>query len=143
MRGAATVMLVLTGLAVSACGSSSQRVTAPRAPAPVNVTVYVDNNRVSISPSRVGAGAVLFIITNQASRAESLVVLPSGESGGQALANTGPINPQATVQVTVDFTARGDYTVSAADAGSESSIQAATLHIGPPRASSNGQVLQP
>jgi hypothetical protein len=143
MRWTTIAMLVVTGLAISACGSSSQGATTPRPPAPVNVTVYVDNSRVSISPTQVGAGAVLFIITNQASQAESLAVLPSGDSGGQALANTGPINPQATAQVTVNFTSRGDYAISASDAGAGSSLPAALLHVGAPRASSNSQVLQP
>jgi hypothetical protein len=143
MRRTTIALVAATALAASACGSSSQGATTPRPAAPVNVAVYVDNGRVSISPSRVGAGAVLFIVTNQASQAESLTVQPSGDSSGQSVASTGPINPQATAQVTVNFTSRGDYTVTASDAGSGSSIQPATLKIGPPRASSNGQVLQP
>jgi hypothetical protein len=143
MRRTTIAMLAVSGLAVSACGSSSQGATTPRPPAPVNVTVYVDNSRVSISPTEVGAGAVQFIITNQATDAESLAVVPQGSSGGQPLANTGPINPQATAQVTVNLTTPGDYSVSASNAGSGSSIQPATLHVGPPRASSSGQVLQP
>lgn len=143
MRRATIAVLAVSGLAVSACGSSSQGATRPRSPAPVNVAVYVDNSRVSISPTDVGAGAVQFIITNQARQAESLMVLSSGSSGGQALASTGPINPQATAQVTVNLTSPGDYSVSASDPGSGSSIQAVTLYVGPARASSGGQVLQP
>lgn len=143
MRSRTIAILAVSGLAVSACGASSQGATTPRPAAPVNVTVYVDNSRVSISPSTVGAGAVLFVITNQASQAESLQVSPAGASTGQALANTGPINPQATAQVTVNLTSPGDYSVAASGAGSGPSVRAARLHIGPPRASSSGQVLQP
>ncbi len=59
-------MLACAALAVSACGSSATGATTPRPPAPVNLTVYIDNSRVSVSPSSVGAGPVEFIITNQA-----------------------------------------------------------------------------
>jgi hypothetical protein len=87
---------------------------------------------------------VAFIITNQASQAESLAVLPSGSAAGQPLADTGPINPQATAQVTVDFSSPGSYSLSTGgDAGSGSSIRAASIHIGKPRSSSDEQVLQP
>jgi hypothetical protein len=138
-------MLALGALAVSACGSTSKGATTPRPPAPVNLTVYINNSRVSVSPTTVGAGPVAFIITNQASRAESLAILRSGSTAGQPLADTGPINPQATAQVTVDFSSPGSYSLSTGggDGGSNSSIRAASIHVGKARASSNGQLLQP
>jgi hypothetical protein len=145
MRRRTIGMLALSALAVSACGSTSSGATTPRPPAPVNLTVYLDNSRVSVSPRSVGAGPVAFIITNQANQAESLAVLRAGRGAGQPLADTGPINPQATAQVTVDFTSPGTYSLSPAggDGGSHSSIRAALLHIGAPRASSDNQLLQP
>ncbi len=138
-------MLAVSALAVSACGSTSQGATTPRPPAPVNLTVYIDDHRVSLSPSSVGAGPVAFIITNQAGQAESLAILPSGSAAGQALANTGPINPQATAQVTVNFSSPGRYSLSTGGGGGGSgpSIRAATLTVGKTRANSNNQVLQP
>jgi hypothetical protein len=137
-------MLTASVLAVSACGASSKGATTPRPPAPVDLTVYIDNSRVSVSPAAVGAGPVAFIITNQASQAESLAVLPSGSAAGQALANTGPINPQATAQITVNFTSPGTYSLSTDGGdGSNTSIRAASVHIGKPRANGNGQLLQP
>jgi hypothetical protein len=140
-----TIGLLAVSALVSACGSASSGATTPRAPAPVNLTVYIDNSRVSVSPTSVGAGPVAFIITNQASQAESLSILPAGSAGGQPLANTGPINPQATAQVTVDFASPGTYSLSAVsgDAGGGSSVRPASIHIGPPRPSSDNQVLQP
>jgi hypothetical protein len=133
-------MLALGALAVSACGATSQGATTPRPPAPVNLTVYIDNTRVSASPTVVGAGPVAFIITNQASHAESLAVLRSG-STGEPLANTGPINPQATAQVTVNLTAPGRYSLSTAGGGAP--IRAASIRIGKPRSSSDNLLLQP
>ena len=138
-------MLVGTALAVSACGSSSPAATAPRPPSPVNLTVFIDNSRVSVSPTIVGAGPVEFVITNQATQAESLAVLRSGASAGQPLADTGPINPQATAQVTVNFSSPGSYSLATGDGGrgSASAIRAASIHIGAKRASSDNQLLQP
>jgi hypothetical protein len=119
----------------------------PRPPAPVNLTVYIDNSRVSVSPTRVGAGPVEFIVTNQASQAESLAILPSGAgvSAGEPLANTGPINPQATAQVSVNFSSPGRYSLATGGGGpaSGSAIRAASIHIGAKRPSSDDQLLQP
>lgn len=137
-------MLAGTALAVSACGSSSPAATTPRPPSPVNLTVFIDNSRVSVSPAIVGAGPVEFIITNQATKAESLAILPSGASARQPLASTAPINPQATAQITVNFSSPGKYSVATgAGDGSSTGIRAASIHIGAKRASSDNQLLQP
>lgn len=145
MRSWTIAMLAGTALAASACGSTARGTTTPRPPAPVNLTVFIDNSRVSVSPMTVGAGPVAFIITNQASQTESLAILRAGASAGQALANTGPINPQGTAQVTVNFSSPGSYSVATGggDAGSGSSIRAALIHIGAKRGNSNNQLLQP
>jgi hypothetical protein len=142
MRRRTIGILAAGALAVSGCGgATSSGATTPRPAAPVNLTVFIDDSAVSVSPSSVGAGPVTFIITNQASQAESLAIQPAN---GQALANTGPINPQATAQVTVNFSAQGNYSLSTADGdGGGSSVQAATIHVGSPRPSSDDQVLQP
>ena len=138
-------MLACTALAVSACGSSATGATTPRPPAPVNLTVFIDNSRVSVSPTIVGAGPVEFIITNQATQAESVAILPSGASAGRPLASTAPINPQATAQITVNFSSPGKYSVATGGGGpgSSSGIRAASIHIGAKRASSDNQLLQP
>jgi hypothetical protein len=136
-------MLVASALGVTACGSTSSGATMPRPPAPVNLTVFIDNSSVSVSPSSVGAGPVTFIITNQATQAESLAILSSRSSDGKSLADTGPINPQATAQVTVNFSSQGAYSLSTGDGGTGSGVRPASIQVGPPRASSDTQVLQP
>jgi hypothetical protein len=137
-------------LAVSACGGSQHFANQPRPAAPVNLTVYVNDHRVSVSPSSVGAGPVVFIITNQASNAESLSVTSSGGGNAQSLADTGPISPQATAQLTVDLKDPGDYTVGIAPnssteaaAATPTGIQPALIHVGSARPNSNNQVGQP
>ena len=138
--------LALTALVVSACGSAGgQSPSAARPANPVNLTVYVNDSRVSVSPTRVGAGPLTFIVTNQASHAESLAI----SRGGSTLASTAPINPQGTTQVSVNFRP-GRYTIATGAQGKndaqlsqQSSIRPASIHIGRERDSSNNSVLQP
>jgi hypothetical protein len=149
MRTRAFVTYTVFLLALAGCGSSGKFANKPRPAAPVNLTVYVNNSRVSVSPASAGAGEVVFIVTNQADKAESVTIHPAGDST-RSLASTGPINPQSTAQVTVDFAHPGDYTVATgkstgtdADLASQNTIQPAAIHIGKARASSSNQLLQP
>ena len=91
---------------------------------------------------------MVFIVTNAARQTESLTV--QSADGSQTLASTGPINPQTTAQVTVDFRAPGDYQVatgknagSLAQQAQPGPIRAAALRIGRPRASAANALLQP
>jgi hypothetical protein len=149
MRRTTVATITLTIVAVSGCGGGSQFANRPRPATPINLTVYVSDARVSVSPSTVGAGEVIFIVTNQASKTESLSVHPTGNPG-LSLASTGPINPQATAQVTVDLHGPRDYTISAAKTGRTQAaratavaIQPGKLHVGKPRASASNALLQP
>lgn len=151
MRRSAPVLLVAIGAGLAGCGSGGNGHFAnnPRPPSPINLTVYINDHRVSLSPTSAGAGPVVFIVTNQASRAESVTILPAGSDAGQPLADTGPISPQATASVKVNLST-GAYTVSTTSSGSTQAATAATppiqpalLHIGAQRPSSSGQLLIP
>jgi hypothetical protein len=140
--------LVVSSLVAAGCGGGTTFANKPRPPTPVNLTVYVNNSRVSVSPSSVGAGPVIFIVTNVADKTESISI--HSADGGQTLGTTGPINPQANAQVTVDFRNPGEYTVAAdklatsqAAQFTKSSIQPARIHIGKQRPSASNQLLQP
>jgi len=144
-----TIAILAAGVvSVSACGAGSATPAGkPRPPAPVNLTVYVNDAKVSVSPMIVGAGPVVFIVTNQASRAESLAISRTGHRN--PLASTSPINPQATTQVLVNFRP-GDYTIATgprrttdATLAQRSMIHPASIHIGPPRSNSDNLLLQP
>jgi hypothetical protein len=151
MRKTTSLLLALSAAAICGCSSSGSFANRPSPPPPVNVTVYVNDSKVSASPSKVGAGPVNFIVTNKASTSEALTILPAGSSAGQPVADTGPINPGGTAEITVNFASKGVYTVAtkaggsteAAAATATNSIQPATLHIGPPRAGAGTQLLNP
>jgi hypothetical protein len=142
--------LTVTMAAVSGCGSGGKQfANKPRPSAPVNLTVFINDARVSVSPDSVGAGQVIFIVTNQGSKTESMTIHPAGDPS-RALASTGPINPQATAQVKVDLHGPSNYTITAgksarteAAAASPTSIQPGRLHVGQPRPSSSNALLQP
>lgn len=147
MRRITIGIVGVTALIAAGCGGGATFANRPRPPVPVNLTVYVNDARVSVSPSTIGAGPMVFIVTNQGSRAESVQVAPAdATSGSQPTADTGPINPQATAMFKVDLT-QGDYTMMTASGTTASApaatIQPAHLHIGPPRPSAKDAVLQP
>jgi hypothetical protein len=138
-------MLAVGAIAASGCGGST-KTFANKAPpaAPVNLTVYINNARVSVSPGTTGAGPVTFVVTNHATTAQSIKIEQSG--GGQTVANTGPINPQGTAAVNVDFRQQGQYTIAVGGteaSSAASSIAPATITIGPPRPSARGDLLVP
>lgn len=148
MRRIRIGILGATVLAVSGCGGGKTFANRPHPPVPINLTVYINDTRVSVSPESFGAGPVRFIVANQASRAESVQVEVAG-GGSAALANTGPIGPQATAQVQVDVQP-GDYTVgTASGAGTNASqtvaasIQPAHLHVGPRRPNADASLMEP
>ncbi len=150
MRKTTSLLVALSTVAIAGCSSSGTFANKPAPPQPVNVTVYINDSKISASPSDVGAGPVNFIVTNQASSSESLTILPAGASAGQPLADTGPINPQGTAQVMVNFSSKGDYTVatsagggSDASSASSGSIQPITIHVGKPRSGASAQLLTP
>jgi hypothetical protein len=147
MRIATIGICALGAIAVTGCGGGKHFANDPRPPTPLNLTVYINNNRILVSPTSIGAGPVTFIITNQATQAESLTVQPA--SGGATLASTAPINPQATSSVQVNF-APGTYTVTTTGGGGTAasnaipgSIQSASLFVGPQRENANSVLLLP
>jgi hypothetical protein len=149
MRIRTIVTVGASALALTACGSAGGKAaSAAGAPTPVNLTVYVNDSRISISPEAVGAGPVIFIVTNQASHSQALSIT-RGATGTHPVASTAPINPQGTTQVSVDFRP-GEYTISTAAHGRTdaqlsrpSTIASASLHVGRKRSSSSNSLLQP
>ena len=132
MRAAPVVCAL--ALTAAGCGGSGHFEADTEPPAPVNLSVLIGNSRVQLSPARIGAGPVLLLVTNQSPRSETLTVHQPrvGE-----VASTGPITPQSTAQLQVNFTVPGFYALVA------DRVAPAKLRIEPPRRGGDGALLQP
>lgn len=140
-------VLLLATTTLAACGGGTHFANQTRPALPVNVSIYVNDQRVSVSPDSVTAGAVTLTIANQANSAEALEVTPAG---GNAITTTAPINPQGTDRVTLDLNSPGQYTVGIAPtssteaaAATPSGILPGLLKVQGQRSNSNSQLLQP
>ena len=141
-RTAALAPLAVAGaLALGGCGSSSADYkNDPRPPAPIVITGYIDDQRVSVSPRSMGAGPISLIVTNQTSTAQRVTLESAGATGtGPGIKQvTAPISPQDTATLKVDVKP-GRYSVHVGG----DAIRAARLSVGRERESAQNDLLQP
>ncbi len=122
---------------VVGCGEDDFKNEA-RAPVRVALTGVIQDDKVTVSPAKIGAGPVEITISNQTSRERTITL--EGESITE---QQGPVQPgdTATIQKTLE---PGNYEVRA---GSKKAvrreIQPALLEIGKQRKNSNNELLQP
>ena len=134
-------LAVAAGMALAGCGSSSADYkNEPRPPAPIGLTGYVDDQRVSVSPRTLGAGPISLIVTNQTGTAQRVTLESAGATGsGPGLRQiTAPISPRDTATLKADVQP-GRYRVHVGG----DAIRAARLQVGPERASAQNDLLQP
>jgi predicted component of type VI protein secretion system len=130
--GLAVVAALLAG-----CGEDDFKNEA-RAPVRLALTGVIQDDKVTVSPARIGAGPVEITISNQTDSERTITL--EGESITE---QEGPVLPgdTATIQKTL---APGSYEVRA---GSEKAvrkeIQPAVLRIGKERRNSNNELLLP
>ena len=124
---------VIAATAVGGCGEDDFE-NQPRPAIPVELTAAIDKNDVSIAPSDPGAGIVVVTISNQTDESTQLVL------SGPTEASSGEIPPGGTGQIKTALK-EGDYEASTGDSLSE--IKPADLTVGPPRESSQNDLLQP
>ena len=146
MRIWLAVILAAGAVAVAGCGSSSGTALSRAGPPnPLGVSVLITNSRVVASPATFGAGPVLFTVTNQASGSQTLAIF---RGRGTRVADTAPLNPQGSTQVSVIFK-KGRYTLSAASRGETEAqldgrqIQPVMIVVGRSRPSSGSTLLSP
>ena len=145
MRRLAVVALALGALLIAGCGSTTplnfKGKTRPSAPA--DVSVYISNQRVLVSPAAFGAGLITLNVTNQASK--SLDVYVAGKGGSCTMPGSGPMAPNTTAQMTLEL-GTGGYTVGPCTPDGSpgaSPIKAAALNVGAPRRDGENALLQP
>lgn len=131
MRGRCAVGLLVAAISVAGCGAE-EFPNDPRPPAPVELSGKVDNNRVTVVPSRTGAGLAVFTITNQSTDDVQLAF------SGPNRAETAEI-PAGGVDTLQFELQTGEYAIEP----SVPTISAATMTVGAKRPSARNDLLLP
>lgn len=137
-RVGSLIAVAVSSLVLSACGDDDDFANEPRPPSPIAVAAVITAERVSIAPSRFGAGIVDVFVTNQTD-ATHRVTLRSAEGAPAVEQTTGPINPNDAASLRVDLRP-GSYTLSA---GEGPAIEPAEITVGARRPSAQDRLLQP
>lgn len=121
--------------AVAACGKDDFP-NDPRPASPIELTAVINDREIRVSPSTaesVGAGVVTFTISNQSQDPAALVLEgPTDQASNE-------IQPGGVGSIKVELE-EGDYVVSA---GESSDAREGSLGVGPPRESSQNDLLRP
>jgi len=135
--GARSSLIVPVGalaaaLAIGACGSSDFK-NDPRPPSPIAVGARIADREVDVSPRTFGAGPVTLTISNQSPDPARLVLEGPTDAQSEEIVPNGTTSLQTNLH-------QGDYTLSNDEnpAGRDT-----TLKVGPQRASSQNQLLEP
>jgi hypothetical protein len=134
---ATTAAVLAAGVVVAGCGDEDFA-NDPRPPVPVELTGVIQDDAVTVSPSRLGAGPILITISNQTTNRATITL-----EGASIRERVGPVAPldTATIQRTL---APGLYEVQAgSDVALAREIRPAELEIGRERDSSSSDLLLP
>jgi hypothetical protein len=138
VRGVAIFAAVAVAAVAAGCGEDDFE-NEPRPPVPIELSGVIQDDKLTVSPSRnIGAGPFTILISNQTD-AEHTVTL-EGESITERV---GPVAPDDTVEIKRTL-APGSYEVSAGSARAvRREIAPAVLDIGDERENSNSELLLP
>jgi hypothetical protein len=130
---------VALAFGVGGCGDDEFANDA-RAPSPLILSASITPTDVTVSPARLGAGAIELIASNLTTRSQRLTLRSQSPTGGAdpLQQRTGPINPGDTASLTADL-APGTYRVTTGSAA----IAPATIRVGAARRSAQDQLVQP
>ena len=135
MRSLAGV--AVAALLVAGCGEDDFA-NEPRTPVRVELTGVIQEDKVTVSPVKVGAGPILITISNQTERARTITL-----EGGQVREQVGPVRPLEAETITKTLEP-GEYEVRAGSPRAvRREIEPAVLSIGRQRRASNDELLLP
>jgi hypothetical protein len=124
-------------LLAAGCGEEDFE-NRPRPAVAVELTGVVQEDKVTVSPDKVGGGPVLITISNQTEDAHTITL-----EGTEVKERVGPVNPQdtATIQKTLK---PGSYVVRAgSDIAVPKEIKPAKLTVGRDRPDASDRLLLP
>ena len=138
VRGVATFAVALAATIAAGCGEDDFE-NEPRPPVRMELTGSIQEDRLTVSPSRnLGAGPFTILIANLTDTEHTVTL-----EGGSIKERVGPVAPKDTVEIKPTL-APGSYEVSAGSARAvRQEIQPAVLDIGEERENSNSEVLLP
>src|SRR3954469_22871234 len=129
-------LLATAAFTAAGCGNSSQFKNEPRAPAPVQLTGVIRDDKLTVSPDRVGAGPVILYISNQTQQAHTITL-----EGVDTKDTAAPVNPLDTAKIQQALR-QGRHTGRAAPTQAVArEIKPSPLSVGPQRRDSSNQVL--
>lgn len=143
-RQAALAACALTAaLTLTACGADdSKRTNSERPPVPIVISAAINDDAVSVSPKRFGAGPITLVISNQSTSSQQVTLEtvddPGGSSPGVKAIATGPISPRETASVKGNVK-QGTYALRVGADG----VRAARIVVGEQRPSAQNDLLQP
>jgi hypothetical protein len=141
-QAAVAACALVFALALAACGTSDHTYkNAARPPTPIVISAAIDDQRVSISPKRFGAGPITLLISNQSNATQQVTLETVDEAGsgpGEKAVETGPINPHETASVKAVLEP-GAYQLHTEGGG----VRPVELTIGRSRPSAQSDLLQP
>jgi hypothetical protein len=136
-RRACVLLVAGAAVATAGCGTKDFQ-NKPRPPVPLELTGVIQDKKVTISPSKVGAGPVVITVSNQTKAAHTLTL-----EGDSTQERVGPINPLDTATIQSDLK-QGTYEVKAGSSRAVAhEIKPAQLTISKERKTSSNDVLQP
>lgn len=140
MPPAALAAFLALALAAAGCGGNDDFANDPRPAAPITLSAAISPARVTVSPSRFGAGPIELIASNQTQTSQRVTLRSTGRASqaDELEQSTGPINPGDTASLRADLV-KGSYLVTARAAA----IDPATIVVGPARESAADSLLQP
>jgi hypothetical protein len=136
-RAGALAGVAISAVLVTGCGDEDFK-NDPRPPVPIGMSGVIQSDKVTVSPSKAGAGPVVITVSNQTRRPRTITL-----EGETLVQQAGPIDPgdTATFQRTLS---PGSYEVRAGSATAvRKEIAPAVLDIGAERPASNNDLMLP
>jgi hypothetical protein len=126
-------------LGAAGCGSEDSYKNDPRPPSTIVISTAILPDKVSVSPTKFGAGPISLTVANETDASQQLSIVRRVNGQTQETNDkTGPINPHDTATLKAELD-EGDYELRVEGNG----IEPAVISVGEPRESAQNDLLQP
>jgi len=140
IRAGALLALCALAAVFAGCGDDDFE-NKPRPPVPRQLTGSIKDDKVTVSPNKLGAGPIVITVANLTDAPHTITL--ESDDGGTIREQSSTISPGDTATIQRTLT-QGEYTVKAGSAQAVArQITPATLTIGPSRKSGSDELLLP